>query len=378
MPGTPRAREQAAAARQREAAELRALIRDSVRRAFMDGVTPALRVAAEQGEFPRPLWALVLELGLDRVLVPDPGGDGEATTPWRQAEPIVRACGEFAVPLPLPEALLARWLLARAGVAQPEGLVTLAPASLRPRPLNADALVLERVPWGRQADWVVVAGGAIQSEILLVPGPQVSWVAGTNLAGEPRDQGTVAPAFHRDWVPTDLPAGALRYLGGLLRASQAAGAGRAVLGLATDYAGQRQQFGRPLARFQVIQHQLARLAESMAAMDGVTAAAWQALEAVGLRGTGARAAGRDARLLMAAAKATAGSLTDPVAGIAHQVHGAIGFTAEFSLHHFTRRLWSWRAEFGGPAAWHEELGTLALQRGGAGIWADLTAITDQE
>jgi acyl-CoA dehydrogenase len=374
MADTPKQREREAEARRREAAELRVLIGNSTRRAFMEGVTPAVRVAAERGEFPRALRDLVLELGLDRVLVPDDGDSG-ATTPWRQAEPVVRACGEFAVPLPLPEALVGRWLLARAGLAQPEGLVTVAPAG--PVWPDAGELVLERVPWGRQADWVVVTGGASRCEILLVPGTRVNWTAGTNLAGEPRDRGTVALVFHGERVPTTLPVGILRYLGGLLRASQAAGAARALLGLSTDYAGQRQQFGRPLARFQVIQHQLARLAEVVAAMDGVTAAAWQALEAVGIRGSGAGTAGRDARLLMAAAKATTGSLTDTATGIAHQVHGAIGFTAEFSLHHFTRRLWSWRAEFGGPAAWHEELGGLALRRGGEGLWADLTAVMDQ-
>ena len=39
------------------------------------------------------------------------------------------------------------------------------------------------------------------------------------------------------------------------------------------------------------------------------------------------------------------------AAIAHQVHGAMGFTYEHSLHHATRRLWAWREEFGNEALW---------------------------
>ena len=37
------------------------------------------------------------------------------------------------------------------------------------------------------------------------------------------------------------------------------------------------------------------------------------------------------------------------AAIAHQMHGAIGFTQEHQLHYLTRRLWSWRDEFGNEA-----------------------------
>jgi alkylation response protein AidB-like acyl-CoA dehydrogenase len=61
-----------------------------------------------------------------------------------------------------------------------------------------------------------------------------------------------------------------------------------------------------------------------------------------------------------------------VAEIAHQVHGAIGFTHEHRLHHLTRRLWSWRDEFGVESEWSGELGRLAASRGGGGLWPLLT------
>jgi acyl-CoA dehydrogenase len=55
------------------------------------------------------------------------------------------------------------------------------------------------------------------------------------------------------------------------------------------------------------------------------------------------------------------------------VHGAIGFTYEHSLQFVTRRLWSWRAEFGGEAAWQLELGRWVAREGGEAFWPQLTA-----
>jgi acyl-CoA dehydrogenase len=55
----------------------------------------------------------------------------------------------------------------------------------------------------------------------------------------------------------------------------------------------------------------------------------------------------------AIAKVRAGEAAGATASIAHQVHGAIGITKEHSLHFATRRLYSWRAEFGAESFWAE-------------------------
>ena len=81
---------------------------------------------------------------------------------------------------------------------------------------------------------------------------------------------------------------------------------------------------------------------------------------------------RDARLEIAAAKCRAGDAVERITRLGHQCHGAIGFTYEYSLHFLTRRLWSWRAEFGGTGHWARELGELALEQGGEGTWEYLT------
>ncbi len=121
--------------------------------------------------------------------------------------------------------------------------------------------------------------------------------------------------------------------------------------MTTQYAQDRVQFGRPLGKFQAVQQNLAVLAGQAAA---AVAAADLAAEAV---------ADRVKFLPIAAAKARAGEAAGIAAAIAHQVHGAIGFTAEHDLHFLTRRLWSWRDEFGKDSAWNRLLGRHMAQAG---------------
>jgi acyl-CoA dehydrogenase len=74
---------------------------------------------------------------------------------------------------------------------------------------------------------------------------------------------------------------------------------------------------------------------------------------------------------VAVAKARTGEAAGKVAEIAHQVHGAMGFTHEHPLHFATRRLWSWRDEFGSDAYWQERIGRLVCEAGGAALWPRL-------
>jgi acyl-CoA dehydrogenase len=75
---------------------------------------------------------------------------------------------------------------------------------------------------------------------------------------------------------------------------------------------------------------------------------------------------------VAAAKIRVGEAAGVSAGLVHQTHGAIGFTYEHSLHFATRRLWSWRAEFGSESRWAIELGRRVAARGADNLWNDLT------
>jgi alkylation response protein AidB-like acyl-CoA dehydrogenase len=152
----------------------------------------------------------------------------------------------------------------------------------------------------------------------------------------------------------------------MLLAAQMAGALQAALDLSVAYTRERQQFGKPLASFQAIQQQLAVFAEETAAANMAAAAAFRAADLV-------EEEGGDAAFEIACAKLRANQAARISTGIAHQVHGAMGFTAEYRLQHLTKRLWAWGSEHGNERYWADWIGARIAARGAANFWADLTA-----
>jgi alkylation response protein AidB-like acyl-CoA dehydrogenase len=329
------------------------LIQDAAERLFADLSTTEVVNAAEEGTWPAALWRAVEESGFLDVLA---SGEGAGVEALPDACTIFRAAGRNAAPIPLVETTLARWVLSGAGLDLAEGPVTLAPVEWH------DQVIIERegrvsgslsnVAWGRSSKLLVIG----QKKIALVSQGQAE--PGLSFAGEPRDQLTLrsVPARTAD-LPEHIDRELVFRLGALGRAAQMAGAMEAVLALAVEYAGTRIQFGRPLAKFQVIQHQLAILGEHVAAAGVAVEAAAEEV-----------ARGGDAGLAIAAAKIRAGEAAGKVAEIAHQVHGAIGFTHEHRLHHFTRRLWAWRDEFGTESDWALGLGKRIGEAGSEALW----------
>jgi acyl-CoA dehydrogenase len=210
---------------------------------------------------------------------------------------------------------------------------------------------------------VVAAESDGEPMIALVAGGGAKAEPDVNLAFEPRDTLTWsgAPVLAAAPAGEALPLNALTAAGALARSAQMAGGLEFLLAQSVKYVTERVQFGRPLASFQAIQHQLALLA-------GHTAAAGMAAQ----RAFATMDAG-DAVFEIAAAKIRAGEAAGLGAGIAHQCHGAIGFTYEHSLHFVTRRLWSWRAEFGAEAYWAAALGREVAARGADALWPYVTS-----
>jgi acyl-CoA dehydrogenase len=285
---------------------------------------------------------------------------------------MVRAAGRYTAPVPLAETIVAGALLSRAGLDVPLGPMTLAPAR------RSETLTLARsgnawkvsgtatrVPWGRAAGHVVTVADVAGTPTVAIAATAAAKVShDTNLALEPRDTLTFDNAPVIAAAPArDVPSNAVRLYGAMARAAQMAGALDSILDQGVRYATERKQFGRPIASFQAIQHYLAVVAGHVAA-SGL--AAEQAF----------RAADRfapDPSFEIAVAKIRTGEAAGVAAGLVHQVHGAIGFTYEHSLHFATRRLWSWRAEFGSESGWAIELGRRVATRGKDHLWEDLTA-----
>jgi acyl-CoA dehydrogenase len=70
----------------------------------------------------------------------------------------------------------------------------------------------------------------------------------------------------------------------------------------------------------------------------------------------------------AAAKIRCAEAAEKGGGIAHQVHGAIGFTIEHILHRYSLRALAWRDDFGSESYWAVELGKLVCNRGADELW----------
>ncbi|MGO4429955.1 acyl-CoA dehydrogenase family protein, partial [Streptomyces sp. MCAF7] len=119
------------------------------------------------------------------------------------------------------------------------------------------------------------------------------------------------------------------------------------------YVTEREQFGRPLVRFQAVQQHLAALAAEVTALQVSADAALLAIAA----------GDRDADVAVAAAKATASAGAHVIVSIGHQLHGAIGYSREHRLGAATARLWAWREEFGSESHWYDHLAATARRQG---------------
>lgn len=360
-----------------EGQALRELLADSARRIAADHATRDVREAAERGVWPARLWEAIESAGLAAAARSSARGGTDADA--ADVAAIVRIAGRLAVPVPLPETLLAEQLLAAAGLPPVEGSATVGPVLPVDPPVLARTAsgwqlegTLHRVPWARDAATLVVLAkhGDGWATVSVDQPPRCVVAQEASLAGEPRD--TVR--FRELSIPgagvslaAGFTPGDLLVRGAFFRAVQMAGALEEVLELAVRYANERVQFGKPIGKFQAVQHQVAILASHVAASS---AAAHGALEAL------RRPDGRGAALEVALAKVRIGEAAGIAAAIAHQVHGAMGFTHEHVLHRSTRRLWAWRDEFGAEGWWAAHAGRLVAQAGGEGLWAYLTSPRD--
>ena len=344
------------------------IIVDTATRIFADLCEPQTINAAEEGKWPQALWDALEKSGLPLTWVPDTlGGAGAEMI---DGFAVLRVAGRFAAPVPLAETLLAGWLLAQAKITVPAGPMTIAPVhedghiELTEHTLHGRA---RHVPFARRSHHIaVLAYRAGDPFVALVPTDGLAIREGKSLAGEPCDtvsfDGATAAAVGP--VPA-LDTLGLVQLGAAARTQQMAGALEHILDQSVQWSLDRVQFGRQIAKFQAVQHNLATLAGEVAAAGAAADAASEAIATLGVGGELVAAE-------VAIAKLRVGEAAGTGAAIAHQVHGAMGFTYEHSLHHATRRLWAWREEFGNETHWATQLGHMVAERGADALWPFIT------
>jgi acyl-CoA dehydrogenase len=347
--------------------EDRAMLTEVATGLFRDRCTPGDVVAAEASGWSERLWSALVESGFPYVSVPEEaGGSGGDVA---DACALLGVAGRFAAPVPLAEAgLLGGWLLSSAGLDLPAGPLSVAVG----RPGDGVELAggpgswrltarVQRVPWGGRSERVALLA-TVGGDRFVVSAPTASAdvTAGRNLAAEPRDTLQWTDLELPDDAVGAAPAGvddeSLRLRGALGRAALIAGALARVSELTLRYTGERHQFGRPIARFQAVQTHLVTIAEE----------AHLAVLATEVAALNARP--DPAFFDVAAAKVAAGEAATVAARAAHQAHGAIGMTKEYELGQLSRRLWSWRDEFGSERYWSRALGRQLAEAGADELW----------
>jgi hypothetical protein len=126
-----------------------------------------------------------------------------------------------------------------------------------------------------------------------------------------------------------------------LAAAEMAGALRRVTALTVAYVRSREQFGRPVSAFQSVAHGAAHLATLSEGATWVARLACRSTDPA------------DAH----AAKGWVSQAAQEASALAHQLHGAIGFTEEYALQRLTKRLRALRFAWGDDRYHHAALGT---------------------
>lgn len=302
---------------------------------MQNACTPATVRAIEAGEDSAGLWQAIVESGFTDALVP--GEQGGAGLGLADVHGVLTAAGRHALPLPFAQTVLARGWLAALGMDLPDGAIALSPFGVQVR---NDGVSIHRVAYGMVADWVLAAtpDGAI-----LLPAAD---------AGREPDgiQNSLTAAMH--WKTAagavQIKASGVRELAAVACATLLSGAADRVLEMTLRYAGEREQFGKPIGKFQAIQQDLSVMAEHVYATRMAAEMACRT------------SAVTPQDLVVASAMLRAAATANTIAAIAHAVHGAIGVTQEYDLQLYTRRLQQWRNDAGSENYWAGIVGGAAL------------------
>nr|WP_106779530.1 acyl-CoA dehydrogenase family protein [Lysinibacillus timonensis] len=343
--------------------EMKDLILDVTERMLKENVSKDLVDILEQGKWSEKLWKLFNENGMTVVAISEKnGGAGGDIDDLLN---IVRLTAKYAAPIPLAETTLANILLEYIDLKPTNTLVTFMITDDQSFSID-DQLIsgtATNVPWARHAEQLVtLVQGKGGVQLALINLNQATIKDNSNLAGEPRDTvklNNTQPIY----LSPPLGPDQLKHIKKLETAFKLAaitGAIEKVTELTVQYTKEREQFGRPIHRFQLVQQHLVQLAGETA----ITLTAFNNFTASLLTDNHHNE--------VAFARLRSEEAIAQVTTIAHQVHAAIGTTHEHPLHHYTRRLWAWRDEGPNSNYWSNLLATDLINNSGDSLWEYLT------
>ncbi|MFI5664062.1 acyl-CoA dehydrogenase family protein [Streptomyces sp. NPDC051684] len=362
VPGKPRRREPTLTSEYAD--ELREAVRGLAAEAEADGGEPSGPA----------LWERLAELGMTRLDVPESAGGSGGS--FDDLLALTHALARHAVTTPVAESATADWCLASAATLGPAS-TTLAVLPEGATGLDADGTLtaqLPAVPWVFEAHTLLLIPAVDDAET----GPWTVDLAGQGVTRHPSRPGLCGTPYATvelasapvDSLPPGAPAPAhLRARLALLRSAALLGAAEGAYELTAAHVSEREQFGAPLLKIPAVAAHLATMRVHLLQAEAAVHHARDTFRAA--------ASGHQdpARLTAAAAtvRITAATTATEVARTAHQLHGALGITAEYPLHRYTRRLWAWRDTPTPQRSDAVALGRLAIASGESGLWDVLTA-----
>ena len=342
------------------------IVAETAERIFADLADAQTINSAANDTWKATLWTALTDAGLPLAWVPEEcDGSGASLA---DGFAVAASSGKFAISIPLVETMLAGWLLSQAGLPSPQGKMTVAPARPQDRiTLNPDGTLSGRVrsiPFASEAAHIaVIAQDAKGYSIALADASACRIEAGESLGSDASNAvmfDNVRPSSSKP-ATSGFTNRSLMLMGATLRSLQIAGALETMLEMTVRYSNERVAFEKQISKFQAVQHNLAKLAGEVA--SAVTAAGSAA-------DTIANSASLDDTVFFeaAAAKVRCAEAAEKGTAIAHQVHGAIGFSMEHVLHRYTLRALAWRDDFGHESYWATELGKFVAARGADDLW----------
>ena len=331
------------------------LILDTAYRLLSDHCGAEVVNQAETGVQAERLQNAIWDAGLPLAWVPEEAGGvgGSLALGFN----LIRQAAGFAVPVPLVDTMVANLVLAHSGLEVVETCAV----------LLFDGGELPVLDGGVVNGLIEHAPGAPAESLLVVPvmdgdGVRVATFTADHLtverreslAGEPRIRAILDAASPLALSPIvdGMTKDGLWQFGALVRASQIAGAMEKINDITVNYVKERHQFGRPLGKFQAIQHKVADIAGESALANAAVEQGVRMLSRAGKPFAGDRVV----FLPAATAKVVTSEGVAVVSRLAHQCHGAMGFSFEYPLQQYSRRLWAWREEYGSEFYWSERIG----------------------
>jgi acyl-CoA dehydrogenase len=331
---------------------------------FARELTDLIRNLAEDAgeridDYTGSVWGQVCELGLAGIGMPEEKGGSGGTV--ADLVVVVRELARAGVSTPIVEASTAAYAVDATVGERFDTIVALPDLDVSSKAITA---TLARVPFADRASGLVIVTA---SSVVTVPlaGESVTVEPGRDIADLP--DGCVnldgASVAH---IPAGPTAAQVIDRLALARSAALLGSAWGAYELTRKYVMEREQFGAPLIKIPAVATTLAQMAVrikfAQSALDRATTACADA-HTPALHRFGAASAAR-------ITTATAATL---VARTSHQLHGAVGITAEYGLHRYTSKLWALRDADESEFAYCRRLGAKVRSEGEIELWDSISA-----